>query len=1358
MNPSFISHSLPYNYDSLEVVKSSQFISSPSTRSLDDDRIGLLSADDINNSEKHSNQYPLVTDISEIKSNECLKIPFHHELSSSSSLTTLISQDSSKSQHSILNDVSEKSIGKEGLCNEHEIQLFEVEKSKNKELEEESTSIIIPETPSMICGEVSKMQFTNIVNKNDNSSNNNNNIKIIGFNGSKFKNNLTTYNGNGNAYMNIISKNNNENNNTLVPPQKPQKSIKRIKENELRAAAQNVCNTSSDNLNIDVNSIIPARKTSLGTPFIKNKRNQLKVKISNENDGSPLKTYENIPSPVPSNSSLENECYKSNRSISNEIGNINSNSNLLVPNKIQKQLLLKPKAISGNEHKNYPRRESLKQQHPVIKTLDKNQSSPIIIQGPLSAPPYLDVYNNGLKDDYKMESIIKDIGKKKNPLSKIKEKVHEKPQKPNKENVFEIKPFPRRSSLKDNSILEEINKKKEKETEELSKKLSKELEKKQLKEKEAQKKKSKKEAKREKKEKRSEEKLDKYNINKLKISSPQLISTDELNTDNSTISVKKEKSKKGWYQLALSKLPTSKSSNSQNKKNNLFSDFKKGDTSSEILIKRTPTCSSHTSVRRRVINSNRASVCTTGTTNTISTQTSIPYGSQFDVLPEVPAILKKCISLIEECGLETEGLYRISGNSSNVQNLLKLFRLEPDKIQLLPPGNEPLKSSSRKTFKSSSNIPPPSSSLYKDSKYLYDNDIHVVTGCIKSWLRNGIPPKNEPLWPYNMYDDLIKASQIKDYTNRMIAFQDLVHALPPMNFTSLNFLFEHLFKVSTYSEQNKMTISNLAIIFGPTLLKSPPDSNENELMIITRMPFQCKAVEVLIEQYEWLFGPIEYEEESIDEDLDMNLINSSFNEIQNHIQKEIKNNEVVILKNKSNDNIDLVVNNSDKINNKIYSKLEINEKDLMGSLVEKIEKNDHNKISEKSSSQSNSKYNSNEEKKNEMEEQSESTECDNCFSQKEKNYYAVNKSDCESFISNDSQEEEYETLPRCINSSDFELSSFEQGIEKDIKNYSEIKVIPNSKNQKYSHSMNIETIKKMKKTSSEELLEFIEDDDKSDKNFKGEKKKDKERIKIKNSNSSNRLKQLLNRQNKSKKMENDSFLSNNDFKNLISSPNSVKKNNILNSLEKEKKTYEKINKNSNLLISNKNSKQDDFDEEINLCIPSNNVYKILNGNKNSQMSSEPNIYENDFSEKTLISHGNNNFDINQYNEKKKGKELTQKISISSMRIFQEQFLMDGFENDIESSLNDFLSKKFEFDDENGTLDDDKDENMLRKSSIIRLSTQMTAKWNLELEKHLEQIYRDKKRSKLFINDDLDNIEEKIKNININQNSISKTNH
>lgn len=1120
------------------------------------------------------------------------------------------------------------------------------------------------------------MLSTDIVNNNSNSPNSNSNAKMINFDGQKPKNNATTNNTNGIVYMNLIQQNNDNNNtsNTSVPPQKPQKSIKRIKENNELKATQNNSNTSSDNLHIDVNSIIPARKTSLGSPFIKNKRNQLKLKINSENAGSPLRSYENIPSPVPSISSLENDS-----------GNSNNNSNLSIPTPIHKQPLFKSKTKIGKNYTNYPRRESLKQQHPVIITLDKNLSSPSINQGPLSAPPYMDLYSNELKDDYKMESVTKEINKKKNPISKIKERVHENPPKPNRENVFEHKPFPRRASLKDNIILKEMNRKKEKETEELSKKLSKELEKKQIKEKEAQKKKNKKEAKREKKEKKIEEKqekkhqekLEKHNINKLMISSPQPISAEELNTVNSPVSTKKEKSKKGWYQLALLKLPTSKSSNSQNKKSNLFSEFKKGDTSTEILIKRTSTCSSRTSVRRRVINSNRASVCTTGTGNSVATQASIPYASQFDTLPEVPAILKKCISLIEECGLETEGLYRISGNSSNVQNLLKLFKHEPDKIQLLPPGNEPPKSSSRKTFKSSSNIPPPSSSLYKDSKYLYDNDIHVVTGCIKSWLRNGVPPKNEPLWPYNMYDDLIKASQIKDYTTRMIAFQDLVHALPPMNFISLNFLFEHLFKVSTFSEQNKMTISNLAIIFGPTLLKSPPDSNENELMIITRMPFQCKAVEVLIEQYEWLFGPIEYEEESIDENLGMELINSSFNEIQNQLKNEIKDNEVVIIKNKSNNDIDVVVSTSDKIGIPINSNSNININKNDNSIdKEDGRKNDIN-LFEGNKNEINSNYKSTEESKN-TEEPSESTECDNSVSKKEMNYYTFNKEDYESHKSRDSHETEYENIQKNDKSNDFELSSFEKDIEYARGKHSELNTISKDQDQGFINSMNMESIQKMKK-ASEELYEYIKDDDKSDNSNKGNKKKDKEKnkIKIKNSSSSNRLKQLLGRQNKPKKIENDSTLSHTDLKALISTPVMVKRNSISNvSPEKEKVIFnnmntkmDSLNNNTNKNVNILNSVNDDLNEQINLNLPNNNIYKILGEDKNSQILNESNVYENDFSEKTLISNGNINSESNQNNEKRKGKGLSQKMSNSSMRIFQEQYLMDGFENDIESSLN-----------------------------------------------------------------------------------------
>jgi len=716
----------------------------------------------------------------------------------------------------------------------------------------------------------------------------------------------------------------------------------------------------------------------------------------------------------------------------------------------------------------------------------------------------------------------------------------------------------------------------------------------------------------------------------------------------------------------LSKLPT-KSLNSQNKKNNLFSDFKKGDTNTEILIKRTPTCSSHTSVRRRVVSSNRASICTNSTNNTVSTQASIPFASQKDSLPEVPAILMKCIKLIEEYGLETEGLYRISGNSSNVQNLLKLFNHEPDKIQLLPPGSEPQKSSSRKTFKSSSNIPPPSSNLYKDSKYLYDNDIHVVTGCIKLWLRNGIPPNNEPLWPYHMYDDLIKASQIKDYTTRMISFQDLVHALPPMNFATLNFLFEHLFKVSTFSEQNKMTISNLAIIFGPTLLKSPPNSKENEIMIITRMPFQCKAVEILIEQYEWLFGPIEYEEESIDEEeLGKELINSSFHEIQNQLQGEIKDNEVVILKNNSNKNdIDVMVSTTDKMVFPINN-LEINKNDIIDiSMTSNDDKEKKNELEQSDNNNSlNFDFKITEENNDDCEELDEDTECNNSASRNENNYFKFDKDDYE-YKTQDSHEEGYKR-----NRDSFDLSLVEKGNKINERKNLELNRIKEGKESEYLKSLNIESIQLMKKVS-EEYYELIKDDDESERSSKENKKKDnkdKSKIKIKNSSSSNRLKQLLSRPNKSKKID-DLNLSHSDIKSLISSPITNQHNTSSISKEEDKLILDHMNKNKNPLNFNNeknikiiSSNHENIGYEIEFNIPKNDIYEKLSENKKDQIYREPSGID-DFSEKTLANQ-NNNSESN--HPKKKGKELSQKVSNSSMRIFQEQFLMDGFENDIES--------------------------------------------------------------------------------------------
>ncbi|OUM69849.1 hypothetical protein PIROE2DRAFT_2028 [Piromyces sp. E2] len=152
MNPTFMSHSLPYDYKVMEIMKSSPFISSPGTRSLDDGKIEPPTEEIEGGVATEKNtSYPIITDISEIKPSASLKLPFRNEISSSSSITTLISQESNKSKQSKLNAIYEESFSKEQIGSDRDLYSFEVVKSKDKELGEDSTSIILPKTPSMVC-------------------------------------------------------------------------------------------------------------------------------------------------------------------------------------------------------------------------------------------------------------------------------------------------------------------------------------------------------------------------------------------------------------------------------------------------------------------------------------------------------------------------------------------------------------------------------------------------------------------------------------------------------------------------------------------------------------------------------------------------------------------------------------------------------------------------------------------------------------------------------------------------------------------------------------------------------------------------------------------------------------------------------------------------------------------------------------------------------------------------------------------------------------------------------------------------------------------------------------------------------
>ncbi|KAJ2796541.1 hypothetical protein H4R21_004668, partial [Coemansia helicoidea] len=196
----------------------------------------------------------------------------------------------------------------------------------------------------------------------------------------------------------------------------------------------------------------------------------------------------------------------------------------------------------------------------------------------------------------------------------------------------------------------------------------------------------------------------------------------------------------------------------------------------------------------------------------------------------VPAIVEKCLTEIELRGLEEVGIYRVSGTAADVSRLRNLFNADPDAVEL---GSGDF------------------------------DDINVVSGVIKQFLRE-LP---EPLLTFSLYDGFINAASIDDYDERLWAIKDLVHALPTANYTVLKRLVEHLERVTDYEEVNHMYGTNLALVFGPSLLRPPPGSSSFALAM-SNLGHAQSVIKNIILQYHWIFNVEEEAEPMEDAELE----------------------------------------------------------------------------------------------------------------------------------------------------------------------------------------------------------------------------------------------------------------------------------------------------------------------------------------------------------------------------------------------------------------------------------------------------------------------------------------------------------
>ncbi|XP_044034186.1 rho GTPase-activating protein 22 isoform X2 [Siniperca chuatsi] len=146
-----------------------------------------------------------------------------------------------------------------------------------------------------------------------------------------------------------------------------------------------------------------------------------------------------------------------------------------------------------------------------------------------------------------------------------------------------------------------------------------------------------------------------------------------------------------------------------------------------------------------------------------------------------PLLVEQCVDFIRERGLDEEGLFRMPGQANLVKELQEAFDC----------GDKPLFDS--------------------------NTDIHTVASLLKLYLRE-LP---EPVIPFSKYEDFLTCAQLlaKDEEEGVQELGNQVSTLPLPNYNLLKYICKFLDEVQSHCTENKMSVQNLATVFGPNILR-----------------------------------------------------------------------------------------------------------------------------------------------------------------------------------------------------------------------------------------------------------------------------------------------------------------------------------------------------------------------------------------------------------------------------------------------------------------------------------------------------------------------------------------------------------
>ncbi|CCE79723.1 Piso0_001808 [Millerozyma farinosa CBS 7064] len=182
---------------------------------------------------------------------------------------------------------------------------------------------------------------------------------------------------------------------------------------------------------------------------------------------------------------------------------------------------------------------------------------------------------------------------------------------------------------------------------------------------------------------------------------------------------------------------------------------------------------------------------------------------QYAGIDNVPLVVKKCIEVVENYGLDIEGIYRTSGNVTTVQHLKESIDQKFTNYLLI-----------------GSNI---------DPNNVLDSEIYCVASLLKTYF-SSLP---EPLLTREYCQSFIETVKSLDETYIAKKLHHLVYNLPDGAYFTLRALIFHLNKIAANQSVNRMTPKSLAIIWGPALLN-------DESMSPQDLGYKSKVVEELM--------------------------------------------------------------------------------------------------------------------------------------------------------------------------------------------------------------------------------------------------------------------------------------------------------------------------------------------------------------------------------------------------------------------------------------------------------------------------------------------------------------------------------